>query len=1023
MNLTAPSSSMRGLTQYIAELRACTVREAEEKCVNREMAHIRMKLQSAAKLDGYQRKKYVAKVIFTFLQGYKVDVGLMEAVTLVTSTRYAEKQIGYLALTLLVHESHGLVRMVVNSIRKDLASMDEVNTCLALHAVANIGSLEMVEALAEDVLKLLLSPCVVKKAALTVVRMYRRVPTCIPLAEWSATLADLLQLRDLGVAQCVATLVSVLAADDPMSYMCCYAPSVQLLYSIVIRNECDASHVYYEIPVPWLQVKLLRLLQYFPSPTDARIVKTLDAVLQHLLQPSRSIPSTRVQQGNAHNAVLFEAIRLAMHLDTGSLLVARSAVLLGKFLKSRETNVRYLGLETMAVLAGRLTSLAPVKMHQETILSSLYDKDVSVRRRTLTLLYAMCDQENGQQVVSYLLQYLQHVDHSLREEVALKTSILAERFADELSWYIDATLSLVSIAGDQVSDKVWHRTIQIVANNPDTQRYAAARVFQHMERPSVHEALVRIGGYVLGEYGHLIANDPGMGPAEQFHVLHTRSHLCSPRTRALLLTTYLKWINQYPELREDILFVFRRSQRALDLEMQQRACEYMVLAELGDCALVDTVCAEMPPFPGDELSRLPRGETVRGAGDTAPRVEAAKKLELPFGGAPAGAWRRDGGMGPPRPGGEGDGLGEAREDTPVQSSASLPSFAITAPEKNGRHVSAATDNCFLSSGDQHTPRVGSALLDLHGLDFGPPRDAPRSHAAGDAVPSKPLVLGGSDTLGFLGRPTGGRSDASGSAIAQDATARPAGDGSPNRAPGAAPQLACTPPVLIASPSADAPALLFTTSFARRAEQREYGVLTVAAHGADGVSLQAVRVVDTPSGLVVGEPARDRDAWSVPLTCERCFAGALEADVDVQCRDTLRTERTALPATLALFMDPIGMGTENFFQRWKLMRPEDQLEAQCVFPIALTADGTAPSRTFKRVVQRLGFRVLHGLDRREGNIVGAGVLRTSSAPIGALMRLEPNAAAELARLTVRSARADVSRVLLALLEAQLLQTQG
>jgi hypothetical protein len=36
---------MRGLTQYIADLRACRVRELEEKRINKEMAHIRQKFK------------------------------------------------------------------------------------------------------------------------------------------------------------------------------------------------------------------------------------------------------------------------------------------------------------------------------------------------------------------------------------------------------------------------------------------------------------------------------------------------------------------------------------------------------------------------------------------------------------------------------------------------------------------------------------------------------------------------------------------------------------------------------------------------------------------------------------------------------------------------------------------------------------------------------------------------------------------------------------------------------------------
>ena len=44
-------------------------------------------------LDGYQKKKYLAKVVFTYILGYKVDVGHMEAVNLISSQKYSEKQI------------------------------------------------------------------------------------------------------------------------------------------------------------------------------------------------------------------------------------------------------------------------------------------------------------------------------------------------------------------------------------------------------------------------------------------------------------------------------------------------------------------------------------------------------------------------------------------------------------------------------------------------------------------------------------------------------------------------------------------------------------------------------------------------------------------------------------------------------------------------------------------------------------------------------------------------------------------
>ena len=44
-------------------------------------------------LDGYQKKKYVCKLLFIFLLGHDIDFGHMEAVNLLSSNRYTEKQI------------------------------------------------------------------------------------------------------------------------------------------------------------------------------------------------------------------------------------------------------------------------------------------------------------------------------------------------------------------------------------------------------------------------------------------------------------------------------------------------------------------------------------------------------------------------------------------------------------------------------------------------------------------------------------------------------------------------------------------------------------------------------------------------------------------------------------------------------------------------------------------------------------------------------------------------------------------
>ncbi|KAI9499694.1 adaptin N terminal region-domain-containing protein [Zychaea mexicana] len=599
-------SAMRGLTVFIADIRNCRVRELEEKRINKEMANIRSKFKET-NLNGYQKKKYVCKLLYMYILGWDIDFGHLEAVNLISSTKYSEKQIGYLAVTLLFHENSDLVRLVVNSTKKDLDDMNEINNCLALHAIANIGGREMAESLAPDVHRLLISPTsksfVKKKAALTLLRLYRKHPDVMPVTDWAERIISLMEDYDLGVALSVTTLVLALAQSHPMEYAGCYEKAVHRLRRILIDRDYSLDYIYYKVPTPWLQVKCLRLLQYYPPPEDVKLRSDISELLQIILANSQDAPKN-VQHSNAQNAVLFEAINLAIHLDSNSTICAQAAQLLGRFISSKETNVRYLGLETMAHLAACVDSLEPIKRHQETIMMSLRDKDISVRRRGLDLLYSMCDMSNAKVVVSELLRYLQVADYAMREEMVLKIAILAEKFATAYSWYVDIILQLISTAGEQVGEEVWYRVVQIVTNNEELQEYAAKTVLNYLGSPQYNETMLKVGGYILGEFGHLIANYPGCSPIEQFQAIHAKFNLCSLNTRALLLTTYVKFVNLFPEIKGQVLTVFNQYRYVLDSELQQRACEYLAVSTMPTDDMLQTVCEEMPPFPERESTLL-----------------------------------------------------------------------------------------------------------------------------------------------------------------------------------------------------------------------------------------------------------------------------------------------------------------------------------------------------------------------------------------------------------------------------------
>ncbi|CAB1341303.1 unnamed protein product [Coregonus sp. 'balchen'] len=525
-------------------------KEAEIKRINKELANIRSKFKGDKALDGYSKKKYVCKLLFIFLLGHDIDFGHMEAVNLLSSNKYTEKQI--------VSEINSeLIRLINNAIKNDLSSRNPTFMCLSLHCIANVGSREMAEAFAGEIPRILASPDLVL------------------MGEWTSRVVHLLNDQHMIVSS---------ASTDLQDY------------------------TYYFVPAPWLSCKLLRLLQCYPPPEDGavkgRLVECLETILNKAQEPPKS---KKVQHSNAKNAI-FEPN-----------LLVRACNQLGQFLQHRETNLRYLALESMCTLASSEFSHEAVKTHIETVINALKtERDVSVRQRAADLLYAMCDRSNAKQIVAEMLSYLETADYSIREEM---------KYAVDYSWYVDTILNLIRIAGDYVSEEVWYRVIQIVINRDDVQGYAAKTVFEALQAPACHENMVKVGGYILGEFGNLIAGDPRSSPLVQFNLLHSKFHLCSVPTRALLLSAYIKFINLFPETKATIQEVLRSDSqiRNSDVELQQRAVEYLKLSSIASTDVLATVLEEMPPFPERESSILAKLKKKKGPGAVSVELEDGKE--------------------------------------------------------------------------------------------------------------------------------------------------------------------------------------------------------------------------------------------------------------------------------------------------------------------------------------------------------------------------------------------------------------
>ncbi|KAM5236587.1 AP-2 complex subunit alpha-1 isoform 3-T3 [Ctenodactylus gundi] len=936
MPAVSKGDGMRGLAVFISDIRNCKSKEAEIKRINKELANIRSKFKGDKALDGYSKKKYVCKLLFIFLLGHDIDFGHMEAVNLLSSNKYTEKQIGYLFISVLVNSNSELIRLINNAIKNDLASRNPTFMCLALHCIANVGSREMGEAFAADIPRILVAgdsmDSVKQSAALCLLRLYKASPDLVPMGEWTARVVHLLNDQHMGVVTAAVSLITCLCKKNPDDFKTCISLAVSRLSRIVSSASTDLQdYTYYFVPAPWLSVKLLRLLQCYPPPEDAavkgRLVECLETVLNKAQEPPKS---KKVQHSNAKNAILFETISLIIHYDSEPNLLVRACNQLGQFLQHRETNLRYLALESMCTLASSEFSHEAVKTHIDTVINALKtERDVSVRQRAADLLYAMCDRSNAKQIVSEMLRYLETADYAIREEIVLKVAILAEKYAVDYSWYVDTILNLIRIAGDYVSEEVWYRVLQIVTNRDDVQGYAAKTVFEALQAPACHENMVKVGGYILGEFGNLIAGDPRSSPPVQFSLLHSKFHLCSVATRALLLSTYIKFINLFPETKATIQGVLRAGSqlRNADVELQQRAVEYLTLSSVASTDVLATVLEEMPPFPERESSILAKLKRKKGPG-------------------------------------AGTALDDGRRD----------------PSSND-----------INGGVEPTPSTVSTpspSADLLGLRAAPPPAAPPAPAGAGNL----LVDVFSD------------------------------------GPAAQPSLGPTPEEAFLRFVCKNNGVLFENQLLQigvKSEFRQnlgrmylfYGNKTsvqfqnfspTVVHPGDlqtHLAVQTKRVAAQVEGGAQVQQVLNieclRDFLTPPLLSVRFRYGGAPQSLTLK-----------LPVTINKFFQPTEMAAQDFFQRWKQLSLPLQ-EAQKIFK----ANHPMDAEVTKAKLLGFGSALLDNVDPNPENFVGAGIIQTKALQVGCLLRLEPNAQAQMYRLTLRTSKEPVSRHLCELLAQQ------
>jgi len=983
--------SMRGLTVFISDIRQCQSKEAEQKRVENELAHIRQRFLGEANLSGYHKRKYVWKMLYIHMLGYEIDFGHMEAINLVCSNKYSEKSVGYLACTLLLHEEHELLALLINSMRNDILSGNEHFQSLALSCICNIGSKEFSEALGPDVIRILspgsvaksAKPAVKRRACLCLLRLYRKVPEIISAGEWSGKMLELLDERNMGVLTSAMGLLLGIVARNPDGYEEAVPKICRILTKYVVQKEFPTEYTYYQLPSPWLQVKLLRALQFFPPPEDRQLREVLHKVLQIILNSTEM--QKNVNKNNACHAIFFEAIRLVIHLGRTSSLLTLACNLLAKYITIKDANLRYLGLETMGLMAEKNDVSDQLVRHRASILGALFkETDISIRRRCLDLLFNICDDEAAEEVVGELLRFLEKADYVIKEDVVLKIAVLSERHAHDYKWYVDVILRLISLAGDFVAEDVWWRVIQIITNNETVQLYAAQRVFESLTPQHVHLTMIKVGCHVIGENADQLVKDGSVSSQRVLDVLFSKFSTVPSETKAMILTAIGKLANLFPELAAPIQEILQQHTASLDAELQQRSCEYMALQSLPK--LQQSVFEIMPAFPERESSVLKlvrqkmKGDVTdkretTADGDEEPHSRQTRSDDRPaIGSAHL------------------DNDDSARAEPPKRSQASAPPPLPAKSSRGGlEELLDLTDSSPSPSQPQQSifqaqpqvasaPQTTSSLDDLLGIAVSVPVVAPVQPAFG-ARPSVNQQALANHTA----------------AVAKLQT-QPIVDG-----------------------------ILYEDDFVQvgvkgKLQGNQYMVALYYGNKVDAAftnfrsalgPFPALEIQSKPPPNVVG--SKQQVQHLLMLQCNSPFSELPPLEVSFNVNGTPCTIALKAPISPASFIAPSQLDAQNFFAKWGATVGAGK-DRQNIFKARDASFLQKP--LLDASATNIHLSSLAGVDPNPGNTVASGNVLTKGDSVIVLVRLEANARDGLIRASVRSASSDVAQVVEKLIVAQL-----
>lgn len=455
---------------------------------------------------------------------------------------------------------------------------------MALSAACKILGADTVPALVQPVVDLLSHSreLVRKKAVVCLHNFYLKCPSAVEphVNVFHRMLCD----KDPSV-MCVSVLaLGTLVNESPDEYKR-LVPSLINLLKQILDGRLPKSYLYHRSSAPFIQLHLLRVL----GPLGRNDQSTSEQMYSVLGETLRLADNN----SNIGIALVYEAASVVATIYPQQQLLERSASIVSRFLQSKTSNVRYIGVKAVSKIVKASPQAA--MDHQMAVIDCLDDPDESLRKAALDLLYKLTKANNVELVVARMMDYVRSTSSKQsQEDTVQKVVELAERYAPSTHWFITTMNDVFKQAGSYVRPQVAHSVMELLqegtgeSDEADTGLRASAvqsymELLQQKHLPVVLHELI---AWTIGEFGVLYTKEQ---PHELMNVLRNIGERANDKNVDGYVVSALGKVIAASGVEPPgaVVVYLRQLAQGSDSVIRQRAAEVEELRSMGIRALKD----------------------------------------------------------------------------------------------------------------------------------------------------------------------------------------------------------------------------------------------------------------------------------------------------------------------------------------------------------------------------------------------------------------------------------------------------